>query len=123
MAVTDLWPPHFIADFEFLLLQILSSSAAAQSLMVLATPFVTTQPLFDADRSLIGTFVSVGRHSLGFKQSARIEMDYAFRAKSEAFLAHRSMPGIAASEILRGRLINPVGYALTQHETDIDVPP
>ena len=45
-------------------------SAAALGLVVLAATLIAPQALFDVDRGLIGAFVGVGRHSLGFEQGA-----------------------------------------------------
>jgi len=42
-------------------------STAALGLMVFAAAFVAPQTLFDMDRGLIGAFIGVGRHSLGFE--------------------------------------------------------
>src|SRR6185437_3673937 len=105
----------FLSQFE-------SSSTAAQRLVILAPAFVSAQSLFDAGRGLVGAFIGVSRHSLGFEQSAGIEMKYAFSTKSEAFFTDRGMSGIGAAKIFRRRFVDPVCYSLPQRHTNADVP-
>ena len=60
------WPGPGIACpfFMHFFLHFLIFSAAA---MVLAAALIAPQPLFDVDHGLIGAFIGVGRHSLGFE--------------------------------------------------------
>ena len=89
--------------------------------MVLAAALVAAQPLFDANRGLLGAVISVGRHSLGFEQSAGIQMQHAFCAKAKTVLANGGMPGIAAAEIFLRRLLDTIGDPLLQSHADTDV--
>jgi hypothetical protein len=97
------------------------SSAAAMGLMVLAAALITPQPLFDVDCGLIGAFIGVGRHSLGFEQRSGIQVQHAFCVKSEAILADGGMPRIAAPEIFRHRFFDTVDNSLPQGRADVDV--
>src|SRR5208337_1787222 len=82
---------------------------------------VAAQPLFNVDRRLIGAFIGVGRHSLGFEQGAGIQVQHTFGVKSEPILADGGMPGIAATEIFRQRLLDAIDDSLPQSHADIDV--
>lgn len=58
--------PYLGTDCRFFL-QFSVSLAPAAGLMVPAPPLVATQPLFDAERRLVGTLVSVGSHAFRFE--------------------------------------------------------
>jgi hypothetical protein len=110
------WPGPGIACPFFLHFLIFSAAA-----MVLAAALIAPQPLFDVDHGLIGAFIGVGRHSLGFEQRAGIQVQNAFCVKSKAILADGRMPGIAAPEIFRHRLLDTVNDSLPQGRADVDV--
>src|SRR3981081_2371002 len=60
---------------------------------------VAAQALLDAQRGLVGARIGVRRHAVGVQRDAGIEMDGAFGAEAEAFLADRHVARIAAVEI------------------------
>src|SRR6185437_4664478 len=91
------------------------------SLMVLTPAFITPQPLFDADRGLIGAFIGVGGHSFGFQQRSGVQMQNAFGAEPKTVTPNYGMARIAAAKIFRGRFPYPLGDALPQGRADPDV--
>ena len=57
---------------------------------LLEPALVAAQTLLDAQRRLIGAGIGVGGHAVSMQDHAGIEVDGAFGAKAEAFLARRS---------------------------------
>src|SRR5579872_6705958 len=98
-----------------------SCLAPAAGLVVLPAAFVSAEPFFDADRSLFRAVVGIRGHTFRFEQRAGIEMQYALGAESEAVFANRRMSRIAASEIFRGGLFDPIGDFLLEGRADTDV--
>ena len=72
---------------------------SAPGLMILAPAFITPQPLFDADRGLIGAFIGVGGHSFGFQQRSGVQMQNALGAEPETVALNHGMTRIAAAKI------------------------
>src|SRR6476660_1459343 len=54
------------------------------------------------------------------QDNARIEMDCAFGAKTETFLADNRVSGIAAIEEALDQLVDPLADAVRQHVTDFN---
>src|SRR5665213_1278697 len=88
--------------------------AAATALMILAAALVAAQLLFNADRGLLGAFISIGRHALRFEHGAGIQVQHAFGAKAETVAADSSVARIAAVKIFRRRFGDAVGDSLLQ---------
>src|SRR3569833_549916 len=96
-------------------------SDAAARLAVLAAALVSPQPLFDAQRRLIGAFIRVGRLPLGLDRGAGIQVQHAFGAETEAVLAHGGEARMPASEIFRRRLFDAIADPFLQRQPDADV--
>jgi hypothetical protein len=99
-----------------------AGSAATTGLMVLTAPLVAPQPLFDADRSLFRTVIGIWGHSFGFEQRARIKMQHAFSAETEAILSDGRVARISATEVFGGRLLDTIRYFSLQGRANTDVP-
>src|SRR5262249_48829362 len=63
----------------------------------------------------------IASQSFRFQHDPGIEMDHAFAAESEAFLADRHMAREAAIEVFRGGLADPAADALPQGFPNIDI--
>src|SRR5271165_2944052 len=98
-----------------------SDLASPRPRMILAAALVTAQPLFDAQRRLIGAGIGVGGERIDLEHSAGIEMDNAFGTKAEAILADGDVARIPAVEILGRRFRNSRADALAQCLTEVDV--
>src|SRR5262245_37868851 len=72
---------------------------ATARLMIFAPSFVAPQSFFDADRGLFGAVIGIWRHSFGFQECTRIEMQDALGTEPEPVFPHRRMSRIAAAEI------------------------
>jgi hypothetical protein len=90
--------------------------------MVLTASFVAPQPFFDADRSLFRTVISIRGHSFGFEQCARIKVQHAFGAETEAILSDGRVARISATEVFGGRLLDTIRYFSLQGRANTDVP-
>src|SRR5581483_2182525 len=75
--------------------------------VILQALMVAPQPLFDAERRLIGTRIGVGGHAFRMQRDFRIQMNGAFGAKAKTFALQRGMSRIAAVEILAHRFGDP----------------
>src|SRR5258708_27740132 len=96
-------------------------AVAPRRMVILEPVLVTSQPLLDPHRGLIGARIGVRRVGVGVQGHAGIKMDRAFGVEAEALLLHRHMPGISAVEILAQRLRDTGAHALAQGFADVEV--
>ncbi len=82
---------------------------------------VAAQALLDAQRRLVGARIGIRRHAVGMQRDAGIEMNGAFGAEAEAFLADRDVARIAAVEIFCHRLGDPRIHAVAQGLADVEI--
>src|SRR5262245_51249225 len=97
------------------------TSMSPRRLAILASPFVTAQPRFDAHGRLIGAGVSVCRERVSLEHNAGVEMDHALGAKAEAVPAYGHGSGKPAVEVFGHRFRETRIDALAQRLADPDV--
>src|SRR6266852_6407297 len=95
--------------------------ASTRPRTILEAALVTAQPLFDAQRRLIGAGIGIGRKCIDLEHNAGIEMDDAFRAKAESILADGDVARKPAVEILGRGFRNSRTNARTQCFAEVDV--
>src|SRR6516164_1663955 len=67
--------------------------------MLLEASVVAAEPLFDAQRRLIGAGIGVWRHAFGMQRDFGVEMDRTLGAEAEPVFGQRDVARIAAVEI------------------------